>query len=331
MDEVNKLTEKLNSKTIENYKGIKDIKGLNLKDKLVANYEEINNELTKIKIKKDSTNANYSRIKTFCQYLIESLLLIFAVCYLIPNGYITIVLILTILNYTGFMYDLVGYFTNMKENLTKGEYSAGRIAEIINKKTQEVFGKEISTSKNYDLLIKNLTYKFEDANIPVLDNINLNIKQNSSIAIIGESGGGKSTLFNIIAKLLQIENDKIFIANKDINSLSENDLRKHISLINQESFLFNDSIINNLKISKDVTNQEIFNACKKANIHKEILKFENGYNTIITENGNNLSGGQKQRLSLARALLSKANIILFDEPTSALDNENQTNFYNLLK
>ncbi len=229
------------------------------------------------------------------------------------------------------MYDLVGYFASMKENLSKGEYSAGRIIEIINEKTQETFGKETSRNNNYDLEIKNLTFRFEDTNMPILKNINLKIKQNSSLAIIGESGGGKSTLFNLLSKLLEVQDNKIFISNNDINSLTENEIRKQISLINQETFLFNDSIMNNLKITKDLTIEEIYNACKIANIHEDILKFKNGYNTIITENGNNLSGGQKQRLSIARALLSKSNILLFDEPTSALDNENQNNFCNIIK
>lgn len=330
-DTINKLNEILNSKTIENYKGIKDIKGLNLKNKVLSNYSNINNELTKLRIKKDITNAKYSRLKTFGQYMIESLLLVFAVCYLLPNNNVTVVLLLTILNYAGFMYDLVNYFANMKECINKGEYSSERILEILNENNFEIFGTNKILNNNYDLEIKDLTYKFENINSPILKNINLKIKQNSMVAIIGESGSGKTTLFNILAKLLQVENNKIFISKQDINNLSEEEIRKQIALINQETFLFNENIMNNLKIREDCTNDEIYECCKITNIYKDIFSFENNYQTIIIENGNNLSGGQKQRLSIARALLSSSNILLFDEPTSALDKDNQTNFYNILK
>lgn len=131
---------------------------------------------------------------------------------------------------------------------------------------------------------------------------------------------------------MNVENDKVFIGERDINELSKKYFAKNLCIVNQDPFLLNDSIINNLKlVNENASLNDIYNACKKANIHNEILKMKDGYNTVILENGNNLSGGQKQRLSIARAILKDSKIILFDEPTSALDKENQRIFFETIE
>ena len=131
-----------------------------------------------------------------------------------------------------------------------------------------------------------------------------------------------------MSKLLQCENNRVFIGDKDINELSEECFRKNVCIVNQEPFLLNDTILNNIKIVKEnATLDEIYNACKKSNIYNEIINFDKGFDTLVSENGNNLSGGQKQRIAIARAILKDVSILLFDEPTSALDKENQEMFY----
>ena len=115
------------------------------------------------------------------------------------------------------------------------------------------------------------------------------------------------------------------------NKFDEVSLRKYVCLVNQESFLFHDTILNNIKIVKpDATNEEVKKVCKLANVHNEIMSFENGYTTILSENGGNLSGGQRQRIEIARAILKDSKIILLDEPTSALDAKNQSLLFNTL-
>ena len=158
------------------------------------------------------------------------------------------------------------------------------------------------------------------------------MKPNSLNILVGSSGSGKSTLFLLLSKLYEVDNSKIFFDDVDINSINEKSFRENVCIVNQEPFMFSDTLLNNIKIVKpNATMEEIKTACKHANIHDEIMMFEQGYDTIITENGSNLSGGQKQRIEIARAILKNSKIILLDEPTSALDIENQIKLFKTLK
>ena len=330
-EKIKKLEEKLNTRVNEIYVGIKEIKGLGIQDVINYNTINISENITNLKIKKDNIIAILSRLKTFSQYLLEMILILYSVVYLIPNNNFTVVGLLMVINYSGFMYDLVGCFASMKDCMEKGNYKAERILEVINEKNIQQYGK-INEIDNYSIQIKNLSYKYENTKQCILKNISLNIKQNTTSLFVGNSGNGKSTLFSIIYKLLNVENNQVFIGEKDINKLSKDFFDKNLCIVNQEPFLLNDSIINNLKlVNENADLNDIYNACEKANIHNEILKMKDGYNTIISENGNNLSGGQKQRLSIARAILKDSKIILFDEPTSALDKENQKMFFQTIE
>ena len=143
-------------------------------------------------------------------------------------------------------------------------------------------------------------------------------------AIIGRSGNGKSTIFNLLLRYFDTSEGTILIDGVDIKDLTEESLRKHISVIRQSPFLFNLSIFDNFKLVKEsVTLEMIREVCKKAYIDEYIMSLPDGYDTVIGEGGINLSGGQKQRISIARTLLLDTKIILFDEATSALDNESQ--------
>lgn len=324
-----KLSEEFNSKINENYRGIKDIKCLGIKKQIILDTSEISKEIAKIQIKKDKMIAFLSRCKTFTQHLLTAFLFIYSVCILMPQDMIPVISFLTIVNYSGFMYDLVEYIAKIKNLLEKGDYKASRILEILDTPNIEQYG-SIDKLNHYSIEIKNLTYSYDD-NIQILKNINLYINPNSLNLFIGSSGSGKTTLFSLLSKLFQVSDNKVFIGNTDINKLSERCIRNNLCVINQEPFLLNDTILNNIKVVKtDAKIEEIYNACKKANIYQEILNFEKGFDTIIFENGSNLSGGQKQRIAIARAILKDVPILLFDEPTSALDKKNQELFFNTI-
>ena len=144
------------------------------------------------------------------------------------------------------------------------------------------------------------------------------------VALVGQSGGGKSTLADLLARFYDIENGEILIDNTNIKEIALADLRSLMGIVTQESILFNDTIYNNIRLGKiDATKDEIISAAKIANAHNFILETRNGYQTNIGDRGNKLSGGQKQRLSIARAILKNPAILILDEATSSLDTQSE--------
>ena len=156
--------------------------------------------------------------------------------------------------------------------------------------------------------------------------MNFKIKANSTVAFVGKSGSGKTTVFNLLCKMYNIDSGKITIDGIDIRELDKDSIRGNITIISQNPYIFNLSIRDNLRLVKEnITDEEMIEACKTACLEDFIKSLPDGYDTIIGEGGINLSGGERQRLAIARALVQKTEIILFDEATSALDNETQAN------
>lgn len=326
---VKKSTEKANSVFNEIMHGIKNIKGFGIKSEINDKMNKANSDLLEKTYKKEIKSEFLSRIATYTQWIIDSVLVFMSMLWLLPNGQIEVVTLLLIFNYKSLMYDTVGFFAKLKGYYVNGDFYAKRVLEIINSPNKEQFGEKTPEIKKGKITIKDLSFAYDGKN--VLENINLEIQPHSLNVLVGSSGSGKSTLFLLLSKLYDVENGHIFFDNIDINDIEEKSFRDNICVVNQEPFIFNDTILNNIKIVKPTASEEeIEKACKLANIHEEILSFENGYNTMLTENGTNLSGGQKQRIEIARAILKNSKIILFDEPTSALDSENQTKLFDTL-
>ena len=184
--------------------------------------------------------------------------------------------------------------------------------------------KELKISNNPTIEFKDVSFFYEKNKI-ILDKISFKTKK-SKMHIIGESGTGKSTIFNLISRFIDPKKGNIFINDVNIKDVSLFSLRQNISLVSQETMIYNDTFHNNISLGKlNATKREIIKAAKLANIHDFIISQENGYDTVIGEAGSNLSGGQKQRISIARAFLKNSKILLLDEVTSALDSKTSKN------
>ena len=192
------------------------------------------------------------------------------------------------------------------------------LAENEESKSTEVF-----SPKEHGISFRNVSFSYVQEE-PILKNISFSIPDHGLTAIVGDSGSGKSTILNLIAKYYDPDSGEIGIGGQSIRNVNAEDVLALISMVDQDTFLFNDTVRENIRYAKQSsTNEEIENACKKANCDRFIHKLEEGYDTSIGENGNLLSGGERQRLSIARAILKDSPILLLDEATSSLDIENE--------
>lgn len=309
----------------ENVTGIREIKALGIKKRMEKMmFYKIDNLFDKTKKIKKYEVAYYN-INNFIYFLLQFIIL--ASCgYFVLQGKIAYSIFIVIESYIWRIDDVVESLSDFGVNYNKIKVSLTRIDEIINNKlyNDEKFGKKKLENTKGIIEFKNVSFRYNNEEEDVLKNLNLTIKPNKKIAIVGKSGNGKSTLFNLLLRYFDSSEGIISIDDVNIKDLTEDSLRNNISIIRQAPFLFNMSIIDNLRLVKeDASLEEIKDVCRRAYIDEYIEGLPNGYDTIIGEGGINLSGGQKQRLAIARTLLINTKIILFDEATSALDNKSQ--------
>ena len=209
--------------------------------------------------------------------------------------------------------------------IQQAEASQKRINEFLNEKSEII---NYNSNKLSDILgeitFKNVSYKYKDTGITAAKEINFSLKSIDKLGITGGIGSGKSTLMNLLCRLYDIDNGEILIDNIPIKNINLKLLRNKIGYVPQDTFLFSDTIMNNVRFGiQNATKDDVIKVCKIANIHNEISNFENGYNTILGERGINLSGGQKQRISIARALIKKPKILILDDCLSAMDTQTE--------
>ena len=208
--------------------------------------------------------------------------------------------------------------------IQQAEASQKRINEFLKENSEINYNLNGLKKINGSIEFKDVSFTYTESNINAIDNISFKLNNRKSLGIIGFTGSGKTTLIKLITKIYNIEAGEILFDNSSINEYDLECLRKQIGVVSQDSFLFSDSIINNIRFGKEkATLKKVENVCKIAGIHNEIIKFSNGYETILGERGINLSGGQKQRICIARALIKEPKILILDDCLSALDNETE--------
>ena len=310
----------------EMIRGARDIKMLNGENSFI-------NELDK-KIK-DTSNEKYylnkiDRMWTFFTGELRDigdLGLIILLILLLKENILTGAFALVIYNYSSYISYITMDVSYLLDLVADFNVSATRVYNILDSKEfdKEVFGKKHLDKIKGNFEFKNVSFAYNENNSnKVLDNISFKINSRETIAFVGKSGAGKTTIFNLLCKMYPKYKGKITIDGIDIKELDKDSIRGNITIISQNPYIFNVSIKDNLRLVKeDVTDEEIYEACRLDCLNDLIDSLLDKYDTIIGEGGITLSGGQKQRLAIARALVQKTEIILFDEATSALDNETQ--------
>ncbi|MCI8794753.1 MAG: ABC transporter ATP-binding protein [Bacilli bacterium] len=319
-----KNREKVNGFTSEIIRGAKDIKILNAEKSFLIHASSIMDILKKSGNDLNGTRAKLNFLNGDVRDLLDLLISLFGV-YFIINGNLSVSAMLIIYNYSPKIMNLSSHFERLIECINEFNLSASRIFGVL---VEEEFHKEsfgtMSVKKlNGNIVFDKVSFSYDDEQ-SVLKNMSFEVEANKTVAFVGKSGAGKTTIFNLISKLYDADSGEIILDKYNIKDLDRDSIRGNLSIISQNPYIYNMSIRENLQIIKtDATEKDIKKACKMACLHDFVMTLKDGYDTIVGEGGVTLSGGQKQRLAIARAFLLKTKIILFDEATSALDNETQ--------
>lgn len=312
--------------TAELVRGVRDIKMLNASASFLNTLEKSINEVSEKVYAMRNTHMNYNFAITVVGSIFEVLLVIILI-YLLINHSVTIALAIVLYSYrNNILGNLMYAVANLLEELKDFNLSCNRVFSLLESKEfkKEQFGSKHLEKVNGDFEFKDVVFGY-NKDRTVLNKLSFNVKANETVGFVGKSGSGKTTIFNLLCKMYDIDDGEIKIDGYNINTLDEDSIRGNITIISQNPYIFNMSIRDNLKLVKDdLTDKEMIEACKIACLDDFVNTLPNKYDTVIGEGGVTLSGGERQRLAIARAFIQKTEIILFDEATSALDNETQS-------
>ncbi len=329
---VQEYLSKLTVFTQESFSGVSVIKAYNVTNDIDHKFDALSDE---------SKGKNMELVKVQAWFFPFMILLIglsnALVIYIGGQEYIngnitsigTIVQFLLYVNMLTWPVATVGWVTSM---IQQAEASQKRINEFLNVVPEIKNSNKDVYKLDTNIEFKNVSFTYPDTNITALKNISFKINKGETVAIIGKTGSGKSTILNLISRLYDVSNGEIIIGDKEIKTHNLKLLRKNIGVVPQDPFLFSDTIENNIQFGKTgASTEEVVQAAKDADVHENIARFKNGYKTILGERGITLSGGQKQRVSIARAIIKSPKIVLLDDCLSAVDTETEETILNNLK
>lgn len=323
--ELKEKKDEFTALSTESIRGIREIKTLGIKENLTGEIKELRKLIFNKDIEDINLHRKYSMLMWTIKFTMECL--VFATCLIeIYYGRSTIGFFMAMTWYIYKFTWLIDNLTSMNRMYQRLFVSLRRINEIIDNTLyqDDLFGNVNLRKTVGNISFDKVSFGYPNEDVTLKD-FSVSFETGKKIAVVGKSGQGKSTLFNLITRIFDVDKGNIYLDNINIRDLTEDSLRKNISVIRQEPFLFNRTIKQNFKVVKpNITLKEIKKYCKMAYLDEYIETLPDKYDTKLGEGGVNLSGGQKQRLSIARALAKESKVILFDEATSALDNQSQS-------
>ncbi|MBW3520020.1 ABC transporter ATP-binding protein [Flavobacterium sp. NKUCC04_CG] len=314
----------LSTFTQEMFSGIRVIKAYAIEKEKQAEFEILSQESKTKNLSLSKTNALIGPLMVLL-IGISNLVVIFTGGMMYINGTISdigvIAQFILYINMLTWPVASLGWVSTM---IQEAQASQKRINEFLQEEPEIVNHSPNHTAIDGSISFKNVSFVYEDTGIEALKNISFELPKGKTLAILGKTGSGKSTILSLIARLYDVDSGHVCIDNTPIEKLHLEDLRKAIAFVPQDAFLFSDTIKNNIKFGKeDATDEEIIEMAQQAAVHDNIIRFEKGYNTVLGERGLTLSGGQKQRVSIARALIKNAPILILDDSLSAVDTETE--------
>ncbi len=317
--------EKTSSLVGELIRGIRDIKMLYAKDSFIDEIDKNIDDLTTSRFAFRAVEDNYNCFIDILYDLFELFLVVLFI-YFLSHNLLSVAQALVLYNYRNHVFGgFMHHVGDLLQEIKAFNLSCNRVFSVLD---DEEFQKEVFGTKKLAKIKGNFEFQnvhFGYGQNKVLNGLSFKIQANETVAFVGKSGVGKTTIFSLLCKLYPIESGKILLDGVDISTLDERSIRNNITIISQNPYIFNMSIQDNFKlVKKNVTKKEIEEACRLACLEDFIKTLPEGYDTIVGEGGITLSGGQRQRLAIARAFVQNTKIILFDEATSALDNETQS-------
>ena len=320
---VQQYLSKLTTFNQEFFSGINVVKSYGIEASIIKDFDKIADESKEKNIHLHKANALFFPLMILL-IGISNLLVLYIGGKQYISGEIQIGTIIEFMLYVNILtwpVAVVGWVTSM---IQQAEASQLRINEFLQQVPEIQNTSETSTEILGNVTFKDVTFTYDDTNITALKNINFSVKQGETLAILGKTGSGKSTIIELISRLYDTKIGTVLLDNKPIKEANLDDVRSQIGFVPQDPFLFSESIEDNIKFGKEeATEEEIINAAKNADVHKNIIDFPKGYKTILGERGVTLSGGQKQRVSIARAIIKQPKILIFDDCLSAVDTETE--------
>jgi ATP-binding cassette subfamily B protein len=320
---VQQYLSKLTTFNQEFFSGINVVKSYGIEESIISDFDIIANASKDKNINLHKANALFFPLMILL-IGISNLIVIYVGGMQYINGEIQIGIVFEFMLYVNILtwpVAVVGWVTSMVQQAEASQVRINefleQIPEIQNntKNETEIFG---------SITFKDVSLTYDDTNITALKNISFSVSSGETLAILGRTGSGKSSIISLIARLYDTTNGSILLDNTRIEEINLDSLRSQIGFVPQDPFLFSESIENNIKFGKNnATEEEIISAAKNAVVHDNIIDFSNGYKTILGERGVTLSGGQKQRVSIARAIIKNPKILIFDDCLSAVDTETE--------
>lgn len=318
---------RLVEKVLEYIQGISVVKSYNLADK--SNQKVI-------KAIEDNNDINFKMEKTFIPYMMiqnfalkfMGVAVIIASIYFYINNSMSLINCMLMITASFIIYSQLETAGNFSSLLRVMNNSVDNVNKVFETPLMDSDGEDI-TPKNYNINFDNVSFSYEKRKI--LKDVSFTVPEKTTTAIVGPSGSGKTTICNLIARFFDVDSGKVTIGGRDIREYTLDSLLKNISMVFQDVYLFHDTIANNIKFgTNNATEEMIIEAAKKASCHDFIMSLPNGYDTVIGEGRASLSGGEKQRISIARAMLKNAPIIILDEATANVDPENEEKLQNAI-